>query len=211
MGWTSKPQDIYDTARPMILVGWISGLGPFRVMTTPNQEKIPRFSPFGLLLSILHIFGYAYCLFETIKKGESFNSYFIKSSVVVVDDFLQLLVSTTCFLTIYVSSLKNWRKIPELVKFVDIADKKLAKLGYPLEFGKMLRWGYICAIFVLGSSVNFLVISVYITSTWLKAFGFIAYMAHFLPHLMLAFITIMFASMPKTMFYRMECVNKVPK
>lgn len=205
-----KPSDIYSAQHPLIIVSFLCGISPYKLVGDVGQRRLEH-NIFGYVITGLLLALYFVCYIDTLKAHESIVGYFFHTNITNIGNSLQLFTGLLGLTSTVVFSHLRRKKLVTLLQQLGKIDTFFRELGVETDYKYTVR--YISIVLV----VKFVIFITYLTGCYVLLDDadahpkYTVWISFFLPHIMISMNVVKFMCYVKQIRHRFLLLNKVTR
>lgn len=203
-----NPTDIYGAQRPLLILSYLSGITPFKLVGPTNNRRL-EVTVMGFVNTFLHILIFGVCFILTLQRNESIIGYFFKTEISRIGDTLQLCTGLIALTITFICCLIRRYTIINVFHMMSRIDDRLKELGVETDYKTTLH--YILLVLLVEALIYFtyLIGSVYLLKSFEVYPVIYVWVSFFLPCLIVSTIVAKFLCLVKQLRHRFLLLNKV--
>lgn len=156
-----SPQDFFGSIQVIILVAFLFGLTPVRIVGNVGHRSM-YLSRGGYLITLLHMGMFATTFILALVEGTSIVGYFFKSAVAQIGDSIQKTISLLGINYMYKSFFSNRRHLMALCERINKVDEEFAEIGVTFGYKRKACLTNLELVFIFFLNVAFITLANYV-------------------------------------------------
>ncbi|XP_055543511.1 putative gustatory receptor 28b isoform X2 [Wyeomyia smithii] len=211
IGWLRdffNPASFYAAQSPILRITFITGMTPFTVMKVGRKDVL-RCTAFGYLNSIIQTVLICICFAISLINQESITGYFFKSGISVLGNYLQFFTGLTALVMTFFYSVFRRNRLIRAFHSLAKTDEHFKEIGVETDYRSTLLYNCFIMIYQFFVQIIYIGVSVAILFASNVYPRYTAWVAFFIPYLMMAMIIVLFVCLVNQTKHRFYLLNKV--
>lgn len=203
-----KPTDIYGAQQPLIIITFLCGITPFKLVGSTGNRRI-EMTIIGYINTIIHITIFGYCFVVTLNKNATIVGYFFNTQISKIGDMLQLCTGLLALTITFMCCLLKRHKVIGVIHFLQRIDEDFKELGIETDYKSTFRYILIVLSFKVMIYMVYLFGSYFLLDSVLVYPSVSVWVSFFLPHMVISSLISLFMCLIKQIRHRFLLLNKV--
>ncbi|XP_053691877.1 putative gustatory receptor 28a [Sabethes cyaneus] len=211
IGWWRdfvNPASFYAAQSPILRITFITGMTPFTVMKV-GRKYVLQCTAFGYLNSIIQTAIICICFAVSLINQESITRYFFSTEISVLGNSLQFFTGLSAFVMTFFYSVFRRDRLIRAFHSLAKTDEHFKEIGVETDYRSTLLYNCFIMIYQVIIQIVYIGISVAVLFASNIHPRFTAWVAFFIPYLMMATIIVLFLCLVNQTKHRFYLLNKV--